>query len=308
MSELPAPTVSLREIENARPIAMEVALRTPLARVLDTDLHLKLENLQPIGSFKLRGAHCQIQALRPKAVVTASAGNFAQGAAYCARRLGIPCSVVVPEWAAPGKVEAIEKLGARVVRATQEVWWNTFVRRSYPGIDATYVSAFDHPAMIAGNGTIGLEIVEDLRDVDTVLVPWGGGGLACGVAIAVRALRPSAKVFAVEASTSAPLSAAWAAGKPVEVEGSPSFIDGIGAPTVFPHMYALARAVLSGVMTATEDETKEAVRFLVSRARVVAEGAGAVSVAVGRRLTGKVACVVSGGNIDRDVLVKILRT
>lgn len=310
--------ITVADIWAARHIVAEVALRTPLIRMqtdLDgIELYLKLENLQPIGSFKLRGAHNAMRSLSSEAlsrgVLTASAGNMAQGVAYGARRLGVPCTVIAPDNAPDTKLQAIERLGGRVQRVTRERWWQTFQERTFPGLeDSTFVHAFDDDLVMAGNGTIGIEILEDLPDVDAVVVPFGGGGLAAGIATAIRALRPGTRVYAAEVASAAPLSASLAAGSVQSIEYIPSFVDGIGAATVFPRMFDRARELLDGSLVATVEEVEDAVRLLVERQRVVAEGAGACPVAValaGRAGSGKIACVVSGGNIDVPVLNRIL--
>ena len=282
-------------------------MRTPLLPLPDSNIHLKLENLQPIGSFKIRGAHAQIDALKPKAVLTASAGNMAQGVAFCARRLGIPCTVVMPETAPRAKTDAVERLGGTIIKVPFERWWQTFEDQSYPGVEATFIHPFAHPKMLAGNGTIGLEILEDLPDVETILIPWGGGGLACGIAAAVRALSPGTRIYAVEVDGAAPLTASWKAGSPQVIDVRHSFVDGIGARTVFPEMFEPARRLLDGVKTTTVEQVKRAVRRVVTQARVIPEGAGAVSVAVAEKLAGKIVCVISGGNIDANVLAEILQ-
>ena len=278
------------------------------------EIYLKLECLQPIGSFKLRGAG-NAMALAPRealarGVYTASAGNMAQGVAWNARRLGIPCTVVVPDHAPAAKLSAIERLGGRIVKVPMERWWQVLVEHHYPGLEGLFVHPVSDPAVIAGNGTIGLEILEDLPDPDAVLVPWGGGGLSCGIASALRPLRPSAKVYGCEVETAAPLAASLAAGRPVAVDYAPSFVDGIGARGLLPEMWPLAKALIAGSIVSSLDEIAAALRLLVARARVVAEGAGATSVAAalsGRAGGGKVVCVVSGGNIDAAVLATILR-
>ncbi len=278
------------------------------------EIFLKLECLQPIGSFKLRGAGNAMALASSDAlargVYTASAGNMAQGVAWNARRLGIPCTVVVPDHAPAAKLSAIERLGGRIVKVPMERWWQVLVEHHYPGLEGLFVHPVSDPAVIAGNGTIGLEILEDLPDVDAVLVPWGGGGLSCGIASALRPLRPSAKVFGCEAETAAPLQASLAAGRPVAVDYTPSFVDGIGARGLLPEMWPLAKTLIAGSLVSSLDEIAAALRLIVARARVVAEGAGATSVAAalsGRAGGGKVVCVVSGGNIDASVLATILR-
>ena len=269
--------------------------------------------LQPIGSFKLRGAGNAIACADPAALArgvwTASAGNMAQGVAWNARRLGVPCTVVVPDHAPRAKLDAVERLGARVIPVPVERWWRVLEEHGYPGIEGLFIHPVSDPAVIAGNGTIGLEIVEDLPDVDTVLVPWGGGGLSCGIAAALRALKPTARVFACEVETAAPLAPSLAAGRPVAVEYRASFVDGIGARGLLSEMWPMAQELLAGSLVVSLEETKAALRTLVSRARVVAEGAGAVPVAAalsGRAGGGKIVCVVSGGNIDREKLAEIL--
>jgi threonine dehydratase len=293
-------------------------VRTPLVRLWwdsPAEIFLKLETLQPIGSFKLRGAgNAMAQAGARRlagGVYTASAGNMAQGVAWNAQRLGVPCTVIVPEHAPQSKLDAIERLGGRVVKLPFERWWQVLVEHGYPGIDGLFIHPVSDPAVIAGNGTIGLEILEDLPEVDTLLVPYGGGGLSCGIACAVRSLAPSAKVFACEVETAAPFSASLEAGRPVAIDYRPSFVDGIGAASVLPEMWPLASSVLSGSIVTSLSEIAAAIALLASRARVIAEGAGAVSVAAavrpGQEFRGKVVCVVSGGNIDPEKVAAILR-
>ena len=294
-----------------------LALRTPLVRLnvenAGAAIWLKLENLQPIGSFKLRGAGNAMGLLEPRAlargVYTASAGNMAQGVAWNARRLGVPCTVVVPEHAPQTKLAAIERLGAAIVRIPFDAWWNVIVTHHHPGIEGLFIHPVSDPNVIAGNGTIGLEILDDLPDVDAVLVPYGGGGLSCGIASAIRALRPGAKVYACEVATAAPLAASLAAGRIRQVDYTPSFVDGIGAKGVLEEMWPLASRLLEGSLVVSPAEIAAAVKLLVERNRVVAEGAGATSVAAalaGKAGAGNIVCVVSGGNIDAKTLAAIL--
>ena len=308
--------VRIEDVRAARDRLAGIVVRTPLVRLevpgAGGEIWLKLENLQPIGSFKLRGAaNAMLRSPRDqlaRGVYTASAGNMAQGVAWSARHLGVPCTVVVPEHAPATKVDAVERLGGRVVKVPFDRWWQTMVDHAYPGIDGLFVHPVSDPAVIAGNGTIGLEIVEDLPDVDAVLVPFGGGGLSSGIATAVRALRPNVKVFGCEAATSTPLTAALAAGGPVPVVRSPSFIDGIGGNGVLAEMWPIVSALLAGALVSSVDQIAAAVRLLAERARVVAEGAGAASLAaaLGHQVGGKVVCVVSGGNMDGAKLATIL--
>src|SRR5207253_1183672 len=193
-----------------------------------------------------------------------------------ARRLGIPCTVIAPDTAPMTKVRAVERLGGRVLSVPFDRWWQTFSDRGYPGIDGAFVHPFDDERVMAGNGTIGLELLEELPGVDTVLIPWGGGGLAVGIATALRALKPSVRIYAVEVETGAPLAASWKAGSAQVVEYRPSFVDGIGSKTVFSNMLAMAKELLDGTFTASVDEIAAALKLMAERNRVIAEGAGAV--------------------------------
>jgi threonine dehydratase len=302
--------VSLAQAEQARRNIAPVALRTPLVRCnidAPADLYLKLENLQPIGSFKIRGA-ANIMALTPRnqldrGVLTASAGNMAQGVAFCARRLGIPATIVAPETAPATKILAVERMGGRVIKVPFAEWWHTFETRSYDGIDATFVHAFDDPHVMAGNSTIGLELLEDLPDLDAVVIPWGGGGLSCGIAAVLRARAPRVRIYAAEIETAAPLAASLTAGEPCTVEYRPSFVDGIGSKTVFANMFELARTLLDGSPVVTLNEAAQAMKLVAERNRIIVEGAAACAVAAarsGRAGSGKVVAIVSGGNIDLD--------
>jgi threonine dehydratase len=309
--------LSIEDIRRAQAAVSKAAIRTPLVRLnvwdAPAEIYLKLENLQPIGSFKIRGAANAMSGMTKgelaKGVLVASAGNMAQGAAWNARRLGVPCTVIAPDYAPETKVQAIERLGGRVIKVPFDRWWQTFTDRSYPGVDAVFIHSFDDDRVMAGNGTIGLELLEDLPEVDTVLIPWGGGGLAGGIATALRALHPAIRIFAVEADTGAPLTASLQAGSAQVVDYQPSFVDGIGSKTVFPNMLAMAQELLDGSLTASLDEIAAALRLMAERNRVIAEGAGAVALAValsGKAGRGRIACIVSGGNIDLPKLAKIL--
>jgi threonine dehydratase len=308
---------SLAAIAVARSRLATVALRTPLVRLglpgVTAQIWLKLENLQPIGSFKIRGAANAMARLDAatlaRGVLTASAGNMAQGVAWCARERGVTCTVVAPDTAPAAKLTAIERLGARVIREPFERWWRTFQDRAYPGVEGTFVHAFDDLDVMAGNGTIGLEILEDLPDADAVVIPWGGGGLASGIGAAIRAVSPGCRLWAAECASGAPLASALAAGEVRSVEYRPSFVDGIGSRAVFPQMLERAQMLLDGSLVSSVEEIAEAVRVLAAHNRVIAEGAGAAALAAalaGKAGGGKVVCVVSGGNIDGDRLAGIL--
>jgi threonine dehydratase len=234
---------------------------------------------------------------------------MAQGVAWGARELGIPCAVVMPDSAPATKLEAVARLGATIVQVPFDEWWQTLRNHGRDGVPGTFIHPVADRGVMAGNGTIGIEIAADLPEVDAILVPFGGGGLSTGIATAIRTLAPRAKVYGCEVATSIPLSSAFAAGEPVTVERTPSFVDGIGGRGVLPEMWTLVSRVLDGAIIAELDEVKRAVRMLVERARVVAEGAGAVPVAAalaGRAGRGKVVCVVSGGNIDTRTLIELL--
>lgn len=301
----------------ARERIRDVVARTPLLRLdapeAGAEIWLKLECLQPIGSFKLRGAASAIRAAAPgeleRGVVTASAGNMAQGVAWMARALGVPATIVVPEHAPEAKLAAIDRLGGRVVKVPYERWWQVMEERRFDGAEGLFVHpVLDEPVM-AGNGTIGLELTEELGEIDAVLVPWGGGGLTTGIASALRALSPRTRVYACEPETGAPVAAALAAGRPVPVDYRPSFVDGAGSKALLEPMWERARPLLAGSHVVTLDEAAAAVRVLATRARVVAEGAGALAVAAalsGRAGGGRVVCIVSGGNIDAARLAAIL--
>ncbi len=318
MTRAPLQAPSAADIDLARSRIAGSVVRTPLIR-LDIDapgeIWLKLETLQPIGSFKLRGALNAIRALPREAlddgVYTASAGNMAQGVAWGARELDVPCTVLVPDTAARTKLDAIGRLGARIVSVPYDAWWRALVEHGAPDIRGAFIHPVAHPDVIAGNATVGLEILEDLPDTDEVFVPYGGGGLSCGIAAALASTGSRIPVIACEVETAAPFSASLAAGAAVSIDHTPSWVTGIGGKSVLAEMWPMARALLSGARIATLVEVEDAVRLLVGRARVVAEGAGATAVAAARGAAERGSprrrvCVVSGGNIDTDVLAAIL--
>ncbi len=316
MRTLAAPTID--DIRAARERLRGIVVRTPLVRLnvdAPAEIYLKLENLQPIGSFKLRGAANAMRLAGPErladGVYTASAGNMAQGVAWSARRIGVQATVVVPEHAPQTKIDAIERLGGKVLKVPFERWWQILIDHEYPGQDGLFIHPVADSAVMAGNGTIGLEILEDLPDVDTVLVPFGGGGLASGIATALRAEKPGTQVYGCEVETAFPLSAALKAGSPQSVDYIPSFVDGIGGKRVLDEMWPIVSRLLDGSRVVSLAAVAEAVRLLAERNRVIAEGAGGTPVAValagGDGIAGrKVVCVVSGGNLDAAKLATIL--
>ena len=310
---------SLEEVKAARERIAKTVVRTPLVRLpVDTgikqEVYLKLENLQPIGSFKLRGA-TNAMALASdeaiaKGVYTASAGNMAQGVAWGARERGIPCKVIVPDQAPKAKLDAIERLGGQVIKVPFDEWWQVILDHDYPGMEGLFIHPFADQAVMAGNATVALEIFEDLDNVDAILVPYGGGGLACGIAAAARAMSPKTRVYAVEVETAAPVATSMAAGKPTPVTYTRTFIDGIGSTGVSEEIWPLVRELLAGAFVVSVAQIAAAVKLLAERSRIVAEGAGASSVAAALRGNvdaRRVVCVVSGGNIDSEKLATILR-
>jgi threonine dehydratase len=307
--------VTVAEAQRARERLAGVAIRTPLVHV-ETDspaeILLKLENLQPIGSFKIRGAASKLMGLDrgdlEDGVWTASAGNMAQGVAWCARRLGVEFTAVIPDTAPEAKVAAIERLGGRVRKVPREQYFEVFSTRTFAGQTGLFVHAFSDRDVMAGNATIALEVLEDLPGVTAIYVPYGGGGLSCGIASVVRAQSAKTEVIACEPDTAAPLAASLSAGEPVVPPFTPTFIDGAGGPHVFPEMFALARELKIRPATVSVDETAAAVRFIAERAHVIAEGAGGLALAAARKDSrpGSLVCIVSGGNINAGAMSEIL--
>jgi threonine dehydratase len=309
--------IELAAIEAARERIAGTAVRTPLVRLhvedVPAEIYLKLENLQPINSFKIRGATNAIMLAPPgeraKGLVTASAGNMAQGVAWAARELGLPATIAVPEHAPQAKLIAIERLGGRVLKLPYDDWWQVIVNSRVDGVEGLFVHPVQDPGVMAGNGTIGLEILEDLPDPDAIVIPYGGGGLTSGIASAVKALRPATRIVTAEPQGGAALAAAFEAGHPVEVEYRPSFVDGSGSRRVLDSMWPLVSGLVDQALAIPVEDVAAAVRTLAERVRVIAEGAGALAPAAalsGRAGTGKVVCIVSGGNINLSKLAEIL--
>jgi threonine dehydratase len=309
--------IELADIEAARDRIAGWAVRTPLVRLhaegAPAEIYLKCENLQPVNSFKIRGAANAIMlapaAARAKGLVTASAGNMAQGIAWVARALGVPATIAVPDHAPEAKLAAIERLGGRVLKIPYDDWWNAIVTSRVDGVEGLFVHPVQDQAVMAGNGTIALEILEDLPDPDAVVIPYGGGGLTTGIASAVRALRPATKIITAEPDTAAALAAALAAGHPADVEYRPSFVDGSGSRRVLDFMWPLVAPLVDQALAIPVPDVAAALRTLAERVRIIAEGAGALAPAAaltGRAGTGKVVCVVSGGNINLGTLCEIL--
>jgi threonine dehydratase len=303
--------IAIEEIEAARERIAGTIVRTPLIRLelgaAHREVYLKLENLQPINSFKLRGAANAVAKLAPErradGVWTISAGNAGQGVAYAARQAGVPCTVVTIETAPQTKVERMSALGATLVRAPFDACWEAMERREFPGVKGTFVHPFDDDDFIAGNATMGLEIAEDLPSVEVVVAAIGGGGLVAGVATGVKSRLPNVRVFGAEPETAAPGSVSYANGEASAFEGwEASFVDGAGGKSVFPRMWLRFKDIVDGSIVVSLEETKRAMRTLAEKARVIAEGAGALSVAaaLSGRVPGEgpIVAVISGGNID----------
>ena len=303
--------IPLDEIRRARERLGNDVLRTPLVPFgADDRIRLKLECLQPVGSFKLRGALSAVRAASPAelaaGVVTASAGNMAQGVAWAAREAGVPARVIVPEAAPRAKLDRVEALGGEVVPVTHEEWWQAMVDRGRDGVEGMFVHPVADEAVMAGNGTIGLELAEDAPAFDTVVIPWGGGGLTTGIASAIKGLRPEVRVVTAEPQPAAPLAAAFGAGEPQEIEFEPSWVDGAGGRALLPGMWERAHELVDEAVAVPLADVEEAVRLLASRVHVVAEGAGALALAVALRRDDRCVCIVSGGNIDPAVYAGIV--
>lgn len=303
-------TLPFELIAEARKHVYEAAVRTPLVRLnyddAPAEIYLKLENLQPIGSFKIRGAYNAVRLLpaseRSRGVWTVSAGNAAQGVALAAKKAGVPCQVLVIDTAPETKLGAIQRLGAEIVKAPFDQCWRALGERRHPAMTGTFVHPFEDDEFIAGNASCGLEILEDLPDVDAVVAAFGGGGLSCGIACAVHAQKPGVKIFAAEPETASPLARSFAMGSAQEFpEWKASWVDGCGGKSVFPRMWALAHHALAGSVVVRLEEIRRAMKLVAERNHVIAEGAGACAVAAalkGKCGRGKVVAVVSGGNID----------
>jgi len=316
MQNLRPPTLS--EIRSAGKRLRNLTVRTPLLQLniddAPAEIHIKMENLQPIGSFKIRPAGNAImhtaKAQLAAGVYTASSGNMAQGVAYAAKKLGVPAAVLLPENAAANKVAALKRLGATIRFLSDDEWWQVIADHGHPDIAGKFIHPVASQDVLAGDGTVGLEIFEDLPEVDTVLVPFGGGGLACGIASAFRELNPDVRVMGSESEHCAPLAAALNAGRPVQLPCPHTFISGIGVGKVLDDMWPLVRELITGAVMASVADIGDTIRLLAERHRIIAEGAGAAPVAAalaGKGGKGKVVCVISGGNLDNKYLVDILQ-
>ena len=314
----PVRPIELDEIREARKRIADTIVRTPVVRLElgpdFPDIRLKLENLQPINAYKLRGAANAVAMLsepeRRRGVWTISAGNAGQGVAYAARKAGVPCSVVVIETAPASKVERMRRLGAKLIPVPFDVAWNAMEERAFDGAEGTFIHPFDDQNFVTGNATIGLEILEDAPDVVAVIAAIGGGGLITGLGSAVKALKPKVKVWGAEPETAAPGALSFAKQSPQAfTEWKQSFVDGAGGKNIFPRMWERMRPVSDGSIVVSLEETRQAMRLLAEKSRVIAEGAGALSVAAalsGKAGKGPIVAVVSGGNIDLDKFYELI--
>src|SRR5438874_2801709 len=312
MSTTPEPIrpIKLSDIRAARERIANTIVRTPLIRLElgreFPEIRLKLENLQPINAYKLRGAANAVALLseeeRKRGVWTISAGNAGQGVAYAARAADVPCAVVVDETAPKSKLERMKALEAKLIVVPYEVAWQALEERSFPGADGTFIHPFDADNFIAGHGTMGLEILEDAPDVAAVIASIGGGGLITGIGSAIKALKPETKVFGVEPETAAPATLSFEKGSPQVFENwKASFVDGAGGQSMFPRMWDRMKPVVDDYIVVSLDETKKAMRLMAEKARIISEGAGALPVAAaltGRADKGPIVAIISGGNID----------
>ena len=306
----PVRLIAIQDVEEARERIAGTVLRTPLVRLElgagAPEIWLKLENLQPTNAYKIRGATNAVASLtdeeRGRGVWTISAGNAGQGVAYAARKAGVPSSVVAIETAPQTKLERMRALGATIVPVSYEQAWQSAEAHAHPGLDGTFIHPFDNHDFIAGHGTMGLEILEDLPKVHTVIAAIGGGGLISGVGSAIKAMRPDVRVLGAEPETAAPYALSLREGGPRKFsDWEASFVDGAGGKSVTERMWQRMRPVVDGSITVTLDQTRDAMRLIAEKTRTIAEGAGALALAAA--LTGEagdepIVCIVSGGNID----------
>ncbi|PYJ23260.1 MAG: pyridoxal-5'-phosphate-dependent protein subunit beta [Verrucomicrobia bacterium] len=314
----PVRPIDLSEIREARQRISQTIVRTPLVRLEVgpefPDIRLKLENLQPINAYKLRGAANAVALLseseRKRGVWTISAGNAGQGVAYAARQAGVPCAVVVIETAPKSKVERMRALGAKLIPVPYDVAWGALEERSFAGAEGTFIHPFDDHNFIAGHGTMGLEILEDAPNAAAVIASIGGGGLITGIASAIKALKPEIKIFGVEPETAAPAALSFKMGSPqVFTDWKASFVDGAGGQSMFPRMWERMQPIVDDCLVVSLDETKKAMRLMAEKMRIISEGAGALSVAAaltGKAGKGPIVAIISGGNIDLNKFCELI--
>jgi threonine dehydratase len=306
----PVRPITIEDIEAARPRIDGTAVRTPLVRLESSgggaEIWLKLENLQPTNAYKIRGAANAVARLsdveRARGVWTISAGNAGQGVAYAAREFGIPATVVAIETAPKTKIERMQALGATIVPVSYEQAWQAAETHQFPGIEGTFIHPFDNHDFIAGHGTMGVEILEDLPEVKTIIAAIGGGGLITGVGSAIKVRRPDVRVLGAEPETAAPYAYSLSSGEPRRFpDWKASFVDGAGGKSVTERMWERMRPVTDGTITVTLEQVREAMKLIAEKSRTIAEGAGALALAAaltGEAGEGPIVCIVSGGNVD----------
>ncbi|HMC23237.1 MAG TPA: threonine/serine dehydratase [Thermoanaerobaculia bacterium] len=312
----PVRPVTIEEIRAARERTKNVVVHTPLIRldVPSQEIWLKLETLQPINAFKIRGAANAVAMLSPKArkkgVWTISAGNAGQGVAYAARDAGIVCTVVAIESAPETKLERMRNLGANIVKAPFDACWRAMETREFAGVQGTFIHPFDDHDFVAGNATLGMEILEDLPKVKTVIAAIGGGGLISGIGSAIRQLAPKVRILGAEPETAAPGALSFEKNSPqVFTDWQASFVDGAGGKSIFPRMWERMHGIVDGSIVVSLDEVKRAMRVVAEKVRVITEGAGALAVAAalsGRAGEGPIVAVVSGGNVDLKKFAELI--
>lgn len=305
------------QVDAARANILGTAVRTPLLKLNagppGTNIYLKLENLQPWGSFKIRPAVNALRSMDPQrlrhGVLSASSGNFGQGLAVAARGMGVAVTLVVPQGAAEAKLSALDELGARVIQLPFDAWWTVLTSRRCAGEKGAFIHPVAESAVLAGNATIGAEILEDLPDCDAIAVPFGGGGLICGIGSVMRRVKPAVRMVVVESEAAQPAGAALKYDRPVRVAHAQSFVDGMGSTTVLPEMWPLLRQIADAAACVSFAQITAAIRMLAARHHVIAEAAGAASLAAalaGRAGQGNIVCIISGGNMDAGKLGAIL--
>ena len=311
--------IEIDDVREARKRIGRVIVRTPLVRLElgpeNPDIRLKLENLQPINAYKLRGAANAVAMLsdseRERGVWTISAGNAGQGVAYAAREADVPSTVVVIENAPASKIERMRSLGAKLIPVPYDVAWKALEDRAFPGAEGTFVHPFDDYNFIAGHGTMGFEILEDAPDAAAVIASIGGGGLITGVGSAIKALKPQVKIFGVEPETATPAALSFEMGSPqVFHDWKSSFVDGAGGQSLFPRMWERMKPVVSGCIVVSLEETQKAMRLMAEKARIISEGAGALPLAAaltGKAGKGPIVAIVSGGNIDLEKFCQLIK-
>jgi threonine dehydratase len=316
----PVRPITLNDIHAARERIAGTSIRTPLVRLElgagFPEIRLKLENLQPINAYKLRGAANAVamlsEAERKLGVWTISAGNAGQGVAYAARKAGVPCTVIAIESAPASKLERMKALGAKLVLVSYDRAWQALDDRSYPGVEGTFVHPFDDHNFVAGHATMGLEILEDAPDTVAVIAGIGGGGLVAGVGSAIKALRPDIKVWGAEPETAAPAALSFDKRSPQKFSAwKQSFVDGAGGQSIFPRMWERMSPVVDGSIVVTLEETKKAMRLMAEKVRIISEGAGALSLAAaltGKAGRGPIVAVVSGGNLDLKKFCELIHS